>query len=126
MTALALALALFAQAPEVAASAEPPPAAEDRIPPGAPTADYPFVAWCYGALRGYARFDGLHDHFHRQKNIGCGVGRLVLGRHGCGRRARTGTGSWTCRWRARPMAGSGSGRRRGGSDRERGHYPRDV
>ena len=58
MTPLALALALFAQAPDVAASAEPPPAAEDRIPPGAPTADYPFVAWCYGALRGYVE---MHD-----------------------------------------------------------------
>lgn len=59
MTALALALALFAQAPDAAAAAEPPPpAAEDRIPTGAPTEDYPFVAWCYGALRGYL---DMHD-----------------------------------------------------------------
>lgn len=58
MISLALALALSAQAPEAAAAPEPPPAAEDRIPTGAPTEDYPFVAWCYGALRGYLE---MHD-----------------------------------------------------------------
>lgn len=54
MTPLMIALALLAQAPEAA----PAPsarivAADDRIPNGAPREDYPFVAWCYGALRGY-------------------------------------------------------------------------
>lgn len=60
MTALAIALALFAQAPEAAAAppAEPAPAVEDRLPQGAPKDDYQFVAWCYGALRGYL---DLHD-----------------------------------------------------------------
>lgn len=61
MTALAFALALFAQAPEATSApdaAAPPPAAEDRIPAGAPTEDYPFVAWCYGALRGHFE---MHD-----------------------------------------------------------------
>lgn len=58
MTAFAIALALFAQAPEAAAAPEAPPPAEDRIPVGAPTEDYPFVAWCYGALRGYIE---MHD-----------------------------------------------------------------
>ena len=54
MTPLMIALALLAQAPETApASTAPPVAAEDRIPNGAPREDYPFVAWCYGALRGY-------------------------------------------------------------------------
>lgn len=58
MTPLALALALFIQASDAAAPAEPaPPAAEapveDRLPQGAPRDDYQFVAWCYGALRGY-------------------------------------------------------------------------
>lgn len=54
MTPFAIALALFAQTPEAAAtpSAAPVPA-EDRLPNGAPSGDYPFVAWCYGALRGY-------------------------------------------------------------------------
>jgi hypothetical protein len=49
-----LALTLFAQGP---AAASPPPATiaiqdqdDDVIPPGAPTDDYGFVAWCYGAL----------------------------------------------------------------------------
>ena len=51
MISLAIALALFAQdAPEAAA--------EPRHPPGAPQGDYQFVAWCYGALRGYLE---LHD-----------------------------------------------------------------
>ena len=54
MTPLMIALALLAQTPEAApAAAAPPVAAEDRIPNGAPREDYPFVAWCYGALRGY-------------------------------------------------------------------------
>jgi len=49
-----IALALLAQTPEAApAEAAVPVAAEDRIPNGAPRDDYPFVAWCYGALRGY-------------------------------------------------------------------------
>lgn len=54
MLSLALALALFAQSGDAAQpeTAAPPPA-EDRIPAGAPRDDYPFVAWCYGALRGY-------------------------------------------------------------------------
>lgn len=59
MTALAIALALFAQAPEAAAPPpEAPAAAEDRLPNGAPRDDYQFVAWCYGALRGYL---DMHD-----------------------------------------------------------------
>jgi len=49
-----LALTLFAQGPAEA----PPPSGtiaiqaqdDDVIPPGAPTDDYGFVAWCYGAL----------------------------------------------------------------------------
>ena len=58
MTPFAIALSLFAQAPDAAAA--PPAAApvEDRIPNGAPKDDYPFVAWCYGALRGWL---DLHD-----------------------------------------------------------------
>lgn len=59
MTALAIALALFAQAPEASApAADSAPAAEDRLPNGAPRDDYQFVAWCYGALRGYL---DMHD-----------------------------------------------------------------
>lgn len=62
MTALAIALALFAQTPDGGAtSAEAPSAvaaAEDRLPAGAPRDDYQFVAWCYGALRGYL---DMHD-----------------------------------------------------------------
>jgi len=67
MTPFALALALFAAqpaeagAPEAAAPAEAPTAvaaAEDRLPAGAPRDDYQFVAWCYGALRGYL---DMHD-----------------------------------------------------------------
>ena len=58
MTAFALALALFAQAPEATAPPPAPPPAEDRIPNGAPKDDYPFVAWCYGALRGWL---DMHD-----------------------------------------------------------------
>lgn len=62
MTPFAIALALFAQDPARAAEAplEAPKAEspEDRIPTGAPREDYPFVAWCYGALRGYL---DMHD-----------------------------------------------------------------
>lgn len=65
MSALLFALALFAQDAQPAAEAAPAPAAEaapvaaeDRLPVGAPSEDYPFVAWCYGALRGYL---DLHD-----------------------------------------------------------------
>lgn len=63
MTPFALALALFAQDAAAAETAPAPapaaaPAPEDRLPPGAPREDYPFVAWCYGALRGYL---DLHD-----------------------------------------------------------------
>ena len=53
MTPFAIALVLFAQAPEAAAAPQPPAPVEDRIPNGAPKDDYPFVAWCYGALRGW-------------------------------------------------------------------------
>lgn len=56
MTPLFVALALLAQSAGDAPTAVAPPApapAEDRIPNGAPRDDYPFVAWCYGALRGY-------------------------------------------------------------------------
>ena len=54
MLSLALALSLFAQSTDAAApAAEPPAPAEDRLPAGAPRDDYQFVAWCYGALRGY-------------------------------------------------------------------------
>jgi len=67
MTPFAIALALFAAqpaeagAPETATPAEAPTAvaaAEDRLPAGAPRDDYQFVAWCYGALRGYL---DMHD-----------------------------------------------------------------
>lgn len=58
MTPFAIALALFAQPPEPAAAPEPPAPVEDRIPGGAPTEDYPFVGWCYGALRGWM---DMHD-----------------------------------------------------------------
>lgn len=56
MTPLAIALALFAQAEPAAAAPAPQP--EERWPTGAPREDYQFVAWCYGALRGYL---DLHD-----------------------------------------------------------------
>jgi hypothetical protein len=52
MNSLLFALALAAQAPAPAAET-PPPVAEDRLPAGAPHDDYPFVAWCYGALRAH-------------------------------------------------------------------------
>ncbi len=55
MLSLALALALFAQdVPPAEAAASP----EAPHPTGAPRDDYPFVAWCYGTLRGYLE---LHD-----------------------------------------------------------------
>ena len=53
------ALALFAAAPAQAAPQTPAPdqatiaiqeQGSDEVPPGAPTDDYGFVAWCYGAL----------------------------------------------------------------------------
>lgn len=40
------------------AEAAPQQPAEAPLPAGAPSEDYPFVAWCYGALRGYL---DLHD-----------------------------------------------------------------
>ena len=68
MTPIAFALALiFAQAAEGAAPAVEAPAAaetpaaapaEEAFPAGAPREDYPFVAWCYGNLRGYL---DMHD-----------------------------------------------------------------
>lgn len=64
MISLALALSLFAQAPAETAATPAPAEAEaaamdePRMPTGAPKEDYPFVAWCYGALRGYL---DLHD-----------------------------------------------------------------
>jgi hypothetical protein len=64
MTPFALALAIFlAQAADGAApaAAEPPATAapaEEAFPAGAPHDDYPFVAWCYGNLRGYL---DMHD-----------------------------------------------------------------
>ena len=69
MAPIAIALLLFLQGqPAVAeravegAVAEAPPAAEAAtaipFPVGAPHEDYPFVAWCYGSLRGYL---DLHD-----------------------------------------------------------------
>jgi hypothetical protein len=60
MHALAFALALFAQdAPAAAPAPEAPAAAESLpLPTGAPADDYQFVAWCYGALRGYVE---MHD-----------------------------------------------------------------
>jgi hypothetical protein len=66
MTPLVAALALFSQAAETPAApnaaaqvaAPPPAAANPSFPPGAPTEPYQFVAWCYGALRGYLE---MHD-----------------------------------------------------------------
>lgn len=63
MTPLAIALALFAQAaPDDASVAAVADAAQsagaDSWPTGAPREDYQFVAWCYGALRGYL---DMHD-----------------------------------------------------------------
>lgn len=54
MSALLLALALFAQdAAPAPAAAEAPAADELPYPPGAPRDDYGLVSWCYGALSGY-------------------------------------------------------------------------
>ncbi|MBT9472516.1 MAG: hypothetical protein V4514_23230 [Pseudomonadota bacterium] len=59
MSALFLALALFAQDPVAAGASEPAPqAAEPPYPPGAPHDDYGLVSWCHGALTGYL---DLHD-----------------------------------------------------------------
>jgi hypothetical protein len=66
MTPLAFALSIFLYGqPAEAPAAEPPPAAapepapaEEAFPAGAPHDDYPFVAWCYGNLRGYL---DMHD-----------------------------------------------------------------
>ncbi|HEX2802142.1 MAG TPA: hypothetical protein VHN73_08770 [Phenylobacterium sp.] len=59
---LPLAFALSLLLAGLPAVADPPvvepAAAEDPFPAGAPREDYPFVAWCYGALRGYL---DLHD-----------------------------------------------------------------
>ena len=62
--ALASALALLTVAPSqiVLAQADPPPSSapaaapadgEDPFPAGAPTDDYHFMGWCYGALSGH-------------------------------------------------------------------------
>jgi hypothetical protein len=59
MKPLIFALALVAQDPVAADGATAPSVvAPDRLPVGAPREDYPFVAWCYGALRGHI---DLHD-----------------------------------------------------------------
>ena len=64
MTPFLIALALAAQVPDAPPAAAAPVVAEapappvDRIPNGAPREDYPFVAWCYGALRGYLDMKG--------------------------------------------------------------------
>lgn len=59
MSALIFALALLAQdAPQVTAAPAQPAAPADVGPRGAPREDYPLVAWCYGALRGYLE---MHD-----------------------------------------------------------------
>ncbi|MET0272098.1 MAG: hypothetical protein ABW360_03825 [Phenylobacterium sp.] len=60
MSPLVLLLAFLAQDPAAAAPAAAPAPAEapSAYPPGAPREDYPFVAWCYGALRGYL---DMHD-----------------------------------------------------------------
>lgn len=64
MIPFALAASLFLTpaaadaAPAAAQPAAAAPASQAPIPTGAPTADYPFVAWCYGVLAGYV---DLHD-----------------------------------------------------------------
>jgi hypothetical protein len=64
MTPFAFVFAMFlaqpADAPTAAADAPAPAAAPtpEAFPAGAPHDDYPFVAWCYGNLRGYL---DLHD-----------------------------------------------------------------
>jgi len=52
MTPLASVVSLFLASTAAASNPAPP------APTGAPTDDYQFVAWCYGALEGYL---GLHD-----------------------------------------------------------------
>ena len=56
MISLALAVSLFFA--DASAQADPAAAAQAPAPAGAPTDDYGFVAWCYGALSGYVE---LHD-----------------------------------------------------------------
>jgi hypothetical protein len=57
MTPFAFAFAMFlAQPADAPAPAAAP--AEEAFPAGAPHDDYPFVAWCYGNLRGYL---DMHD-----------------------------------------------------------------
>lgn len=60
MLPLALSLSLLASQPAADAAAKPAAEAAEAppIPTGAPKDDYQFVAWCYGALRGYL---DLHD-----------------------------------------------------------------
>lgn len=59
MSPLIMTLALLAAQPaEATAPAAPAAPAQSEFPAGAPRDDYPFVAWCYGALRGYLE---LHD-----------------------------------------------------------------
>ena len=60
MLPIAAALFMFLAGQPAATETPPAPAAqaEDRLPAGAPRDDYQFVAWCYGALRGYL---DLHD-----------------------------------------------------------------
>ena len=60
MIPFALAASLFFTPAAEAAATAPvaEPAAEAPAPTGAPTDDYQFVAWCYGALAGYL---DLHD-----------------------------------------------------------------
>ena len=49
------ALALLAADPQTAplGPSKPAPALEEPFPVGAPTDDYDFVSWCYGALSGH-------------------------------------------------------------------------
>lgn len=59
MSPIFLALSLFLQDPAAQAAPVAAPNAEEApLPTGAPAEDYPFVAWCYGALRGYL---DMHD-----------------------------------------------------------------
>jgi hypothetical protein len=58
MIPLALALSLFLGDAPAAAEAAPPTPAEATLPQGAPSDDYPFVAWCFGLLAGYLE---MHD-----------------------------------------------------------------
>jgi hypothetical protein len=58
MIPFAIAASLFLTPAAAAAPPAVQPAAEAPMPTGAPTQDYPFVAWCYGVLSGYL---DLHD-----------------------------------------------------------------